>query len=203
MKNISVLGVFVAALAVCAQAIATPNYVYDYTYDGTTLTTNQSAAGNQLAVGQVVQLTLHAAGDDYWLALTGADIWAPIGMGESGIRQGSLSWMYLLDGVTVDSGSYANQPSEYVHIANFMPTTGNINFDELVWDFTLISTDSALNTLQGALNSPNPFRDAGIPNDQPTYVHVNSSIPEPASLALLGIGLAGLGVMRRRKSIQS
>lgn len=194
-----------AIVAVCTVSasfvVHATTFEYDYTYDGSSLTTNQTAAGSALAISDVVTLTLHAQGNDFWSASANQNVWAPIAMNEEATRTGDANWSFLLDGAVVDSGSYSNQVSEFVHIVNFTNPTVAINFDEFMWTFTL--TNLALtneivttNTLGEIFFTPNPFWEGGAP----TYTRVQNQIPEPTSLALLGLGLAGLCLARRRKS---
>lgn len=139
-------------------------YAYDFTYDGTKTTVNQSAEGNTFEIGDKVTATFNAFGNDYWSAEAGTYIWTPIGVHpDSGTRIGNLTWNFSLDGSSVYSGSEYNTTSVHVHIPqNITITTNTINFDQLFWEYTLTdsfpdetstpgTTAPLTNTLQGLI----------------------------------------------------
>jgi hypothetical protein len=167
--------------------------VYDYTYNGTSLTTNQSAAGTQLLTGDVVDLTVRSFGSDFW-SWSGGSLWAPIHVSEGATRVGSLSWSLLLNGATVASGSYVSQPHDFVHISNSF-LVGAVSFDELHWQYTSVSSTSPTNTL-GGLIVGSPFL-----SGRPVYNVGSIDVPEPGTIALFGLGFAGLGFIRRRRRV--
>ena len=187
----------IAVLLSPMVANAVPIHIYDFSYDGTISTTNQSAAGNTLLVGETVGATFNAADNDYWNIGAGGQIWTPIGVEDAGIRTGNLDWSFFLDGILVDSGSYVGLTSQSVHVPQEVFASAAINFDVLHWEFTLTASTATTNILGG------PF----IPGVIETLVWAGSdasyvvSVPEPGTLALLGIGLAGIGLSRGRKKV--
>lgn len=186
----------VAAVAIIGTGAATaaPTHVYDFTYNGSAVSANQSAAGSALLIGESVGFTMRALGNDHMVVNAGNEVWIPISMVESGVRTGDLAWSFLLDGATVHSGSADNQNSAFVHIPQNLSALLGLVFDEVRWEYLLDASTSATNTLGSIFNGSQPFLSGNV-----TYVAVpdQSAVPEPASLLLIGAALAALGATRR------
>ena len=72
----------------------------------------------------------------------------------------------------------------------------HISFVGLQFDmFTLVGTFTGLDSVTFTTDGPGPANEFMINN-----IVVNAAVPEPASLALLAVGLAGIGMIRRRQT---
>ncbi len=188
--------IFIMVMAFCVLGLAAyagaATYSYDFTYDGTFMTTNTSAAGNNIVIGDQVEVAFNAAGTGYWSLNAGQSIWEPINVNpDSATRTGDLYWTFYLDGVAVDSGFQLDQQSSMVHFPQHVTASKTINFDRLYWIYTLDNSTGTENVLQGLI--------FGSSADlSPAVYHVGAAtVPEPLTILLLGLGLLGVAVTRR------
>ncbi len=116
-----------------------------------------------------------------------------------------VDWSFLWNGLIIDSGnSLVSSASSFIVDAALMYLGGgttcfNASGGSCIDNESLFAFDGSLDGGSGRWRMIQGGQDSGVQFSM--SVSGPTSVPEPGTLALLGIGLFGMGLARRRKKV--
>lgn len=208
------IALIIAGLFGTSASFATV-YQSNYQFDGTTMHLDSGVAlfGLSLAVGDTVNLSYKAVGSaSYWdFSAVGSTFASNLGFeypGSCGTRSSSGAYSASINGGTLLSTAYSSPSQSCIHLGpDTINWAGVSQVDEFSISYNMLSSNSPNNVI-GIYQNPAAWQiwdlfegdlTASFVSDGTQYGTIQNQVPEPMSIALVGLGLAGLGAIRRRK----